>query len=101
MLTFAILCVTIFSAYRIYTALTYGAPHMAHNPATTDSPLNVKLDPTERQMIAAMAEHSGLTMSLIVKQSIRARYAMQYDAQPTCADGNRCLCPQLHARPVR
>lgn len=67
-------------------------------PATQPLRFHVCLDAAEKDMLEALAAQSGMPQGLILRQALRARYAMQLQSTPTCADGGRCQCPQLHAR---
>ncbi len=63
--------------------------------------VNALLDDAEKNMLDTLAVKAGISRGLVIRQSLRARYAMQEHAMPTCADGGRCHCPHLHVQPPR
>ena len=60
---------------------------------------NVMLDDHELSMLDALAKIDGVAKSVVVRQNIRARFAMREQNTPACATSAACLCPQLHIRP--
>jgi len=53
-------------------------------------------DPTNDQLIGLSHERS-MSKGAFIRQLINASATMTYGRQPTCADGQRCSCPQMHA----
>lgn len=64
------------------------------NPKTID--FNVKLEANDKKMLQQMSADGGVTMSEIMRSSLHFRFRQQYANEPTCATGNRCLCPNMH-----
>lgn len=64
------------------------------NPKTID--FNVKLEENDKKMLVQMSKDGGVTMSEIMRTSLHFRFRQQYANEPTCATGNRCLCPNMH-----
>ncbi len=59
-------------------------------------PVNVLLSEGEYNMLAAIKEDGGISASLVIRQCIISRYNHLKHAKYSCADGARCLCPNLH-----
>ncbi len=68
---------------------------MAENSTGRKRPCNILLDDEESTMLTEIAEKGHTTRSAVVRSSIRARHAMDFDNVPTCATDSRCMCPQM------
>lgn len=77
-------------------------PYPFPKPQAKTHSFNVMLSNVEFSRLDAMATAAGVAKSLIIRQCLEARYQMQVQQIPTCADGNRCSCPHLiQARPAQ
>ena len=62
-------------------------------------PFHVQLDHSEKGMLDQLASSLNLSRGALIRQLIFQRFRMQYAAEPQCATGVRCLCPQLQIQP--
>lgn len=69
---------------------------MSKQPKVKTIEFNVKIDADQRAMLGQLATDSGLTMSEILRTSISTRFRMRFANEPSCVNGNRCLCPNMH-----
>ncbi len=53
-------------------------------------------DPTNEQLIA-LAHKQSMSKGAFIRALINRCATMTFSLQPTCADGQRCSCPQMHA----
>lgn len=67
-----------------------------HPSRRRDKAMNIMLTTAERAMAQELAVHLHLTISDVVRSSLRARHIMTFKNTPVCADNARCLCPALH-----
>ena len=67
------------------------------DPPTKRKPFNVLLSEEERDMLEWLAKETSLNKGQVVKQAIKSHYHMRVSARPTCATGQPCQCPQMHA----
>lgn len=68
-------------------------------PSTKYS-FNVLLDPDEKSRLSDLALHLKSSRGAVVRRLIDAAYQHAVLEHPTCADGQRCFTPQMHARPL-
>ncbi len=57
---------------------------------------NVLLSREEYDMLRALAKETSTNMSIVLRQSLRARYSMQIQKLPMCASGINCFVPHMH-----
>ncbi len=57
---------------------------------------NVVLSPTEYHMLQSLADQKHFSKGLLVRELIRARYQMVFNASPQCANGMPCYVPHMH-----
>lgn len=57
---------------------------------------NVILDPATYAALTAMAQSQSVARGHIIRGAIRDRYKMLFQNEPTCANGQGCLCPINH-----
>ena len=60
---------------------------------------NVILDLTDEKHHKELAAKTKQSRGALIRQLLDAAYFHTILEQPTCADGRRCLVPQMHARP--
>lgn len=60
-------------------------------------PLNLMLDPNEKERLSRLADYSGFTMSVVVRQLITNSFNMIFLNAPTCASGKQCPFPAAHS----
>lgn len=68
--------------------------------AKCDKPFNVLFDTDDVVMLRALSEKLKCSKAHVIRDAIRYRFAMHLNSSPTCANGNPCLVPALHAQPT-
>lgn len=58
---------------------------------------NVKLDQTDRDMLSQLADDANTSQATVLRNSIKHHFRQRFANEPTCANGNRCLCPNMHS----
>lgn len=66
---------------------------------STKYTFNVILSDEEKARLQKLAEKLKSSRGAVVRRLIDAAYQHAVLEQPTCADGQRCYTPQMHARP--
>jgi len=61
---------------------------------------NVILSDDEKARLQKLAEKLKSSRGAVVRRLIDAAFQHAVLEQPTCADGQRCYTPQMHARPI-
>ena len=56
---------------------------------------NVMLSLQESAQLEALAKNGGITKGAVVRSLLRAANAHTFKGIASCANGQRCLCPQL------
>jgi len=56
---------------------------------------NVMLSGQETAQLEALAKHAGVSKGAVVRSLLRAANAHTFKGLASCANGQRCLCPQL------
>lgn len=56
---------------------------------------NVQLDKAEKAMLEALANRLGISQGAIIRNQIAKQFRMAFGAEPACATGTACLCPQM------
>ena len=59
--------------------------------------LNVLLSEEELSMLSHLATKTSSNMSVVMRQALRSRFAMEIGGRPTCANGQNCFVPQMHS----
>jgi len=59
---------------------------------------NVILSPIDVKHHKEIAQKTRQSRGAVIRQLLDAAYFHTILEQPTCADGRRCLVPQMHAR---
>ncbi len=59
--------------------------------------LNIMLTPAEKEMLAMMATVEKISMAAILRSAISSRFRMIHSNEPSCVDGTRCLCVNMHS----
>jgi len=67
---------------------------MGHSRTRT-KPVNTLLNEAEHAMLREMANESGISAGLLIRQALLARWNMQHHGRASCANGRLCLCPHL------
>jgi len=57
---------------------------------------NVLLSAEEKNHLNAMADQLGVSQGAVLRAAIQTRWLMDFQAMPMCANGARCMAPQLH-----
>jgi len=58
--------------------------------------LNVMLDIEDKTHLDMLRDATKKTLAQIVREAITNYWMMRICRTPTCADGQRCLVPQMH-----
>ena len=66
------------------------------SPKPTHS-FNVLLEPEEMDMLKTLAHSTRTNMSIVLRQALKYRYAMEIQNAPTCANGRPCFVPHMHS----
>jgi len=66
---------------------------------STKYTFNVILTDEEKERLAQLAAKLKSSRGAVVRRLVDAAYQHAVLEQPTCADGQRCYTPQMHARP--
>ncbi len=56
---------------------------------------NAQLDEAEKKMLEALATRLGISQGAVVRNQIQKQFRMTFGAEPACANGHACLCPQM------
>lgn len=59
--------------------------------------LNVQMPLACKAMVKEIARDEGVSAAKIVRELIELRYGQKFNNQPSCATGQRCLCPGMHS----
>jgi hypothetical protein len=59
-------------------------------------PLNIQLSYYDKEMLERIKKETGKGMGTILRESIKARFRMRFNNEPSCADCTACKCPQMH-----
>lgn len=62
----------------------------------TGHPFNVVLTRELHDQLSKMAKASHSSQGQTIRFLLKDAFAMRFQNQPTCSDGNRCLVPHLH-----
>lgn len=57
---------------------------------------NVKISADERKMLGKIAEARKTSMAEVLRATITQNFRMLFANEPSCVNGNSCLCPQMH-----
>lgn len=69
---------------------------------TNTQVINVPCTPLDKAMARQLAQESGMTMSHVIREALKNQHKMVFSNAPTCATGQPCLCPTMHAvRPAQ
>lgn len=63
-------------------------------------PFNTLLTPEQYEQLQTLAEITGHSMGQIVRDCLKRAYIHTACHVPTCANGNSCFVPQMHAKPA-
>lgn len=61
---------------------------------------NVLLSTEEKAMLKALSTANGTSEGAEMRAALRARHAHLVLGAPTCASGQVCFMPHMHARPA-
>lgn len=61
---------------------------------------NVLLSTEEKSMLKALSTANGTSEGAELRAALRARHAHLVLGAPTCASGQVCFMPHMHARPA-
>ena len=67
-------------------------------PVRPNASFNVQIDAEMDNRLRALSAERKLPKSIVVRTAIRSFLAMEMDDEPTCSNGQRCLCPKMWAR---
>ncbi len=65
-------------------------------PITVTQRMTLLLDETSLAKLNELARRAQISKCAILRQLISHRAAMELNLTPTCANGHRCSCPQMH-----
>lgn len=66
-------------------------------PQRTNISFNVLLSQEDADKLDQLAKHYECSKGLVIRQSVRNHWAMTIMRVPTCATGQRCPVPHIHA----
>jgi hypothetical protein len=69
--------------------------------ASTKISTNFLLEPKTRNQLEELAKEAGCSWAQIVRTQIRLHWLMVFKQAPLCANGSKCLVPQIHEKPAR
>jgi hypothetical protein len=58
--------------------------------------MTVLLALDDKTKLDELARRANISKCAILRQLISRAALMEINQQPTCVDGRRCLCPQIH-----
>ncbi len=58
--------------------------------------MTLLLDEQTHAQLKELAHREQISQCAIIRQLITYRAQMEIHLQPTCANGHRCSCPQMH-----
>lgn len=58
--------------------------------------MTLLLDDETKQMLTTLHETTNRSRGLLLREMIRSNYHMLVQGIPFCANGQRCLAPQMH-----
>lgn len=61
-----------------------------------DKAFQVMMSKDDRQRLDDLAAVLGITRSVIIRKAIQNTWSMVCAKQPLCANGDRCMVPQMH-----
>lgn len=65
--------------------------------ALKDIKFTILLDEATNKQLLALKHAEHMSKGAFIRALINRCATMTYSMQPTCADGQRCMCPQMHA----
>ena len=57
---------------------------------------NFVLAPPDKAKLLAMAAAADCSLTQIIREAVRTKYAMEIQKIPTCSNGHACFVPHMH-----